>query len=485
MGFHRRVVPQSLRLFRSEMRGMGRTLPLLPEGNGRSRVDGSALKMLVRHLQQQRRQDAEELHRRKASLQALMESLPLKVFVKDARARYVTCNALFAHDRGLTPEQVAGRTDFDFYPLPEAERFRHEDGWALASGSALSVHESQLQDGLEKIVHVVKTPFYDMHGKVAGVVGTLLDVTGNKEIECRLRQFAYENEDLYQYSPCAYQSLDAEGVVRRINNTALDWLGYKRDEIVGQLHLDDLLSESSRLRFAATLSDFVRLGELHGLTLDLVRKDGCLLPVSLQATAIYDDEGHFAGSHLTFSDMALSCELVREQRVQQRYLDAYRQSLGALRREERQRLIGGLQSCTMPQLDQLAQTLAVLADGLSVGLPEAVGQNCRTQLETAQRLLDQAISGVLDVCSGASSAALDHMVRTDCTVRTAAEEGDLPVFERRKNRCRRLAIGASATVPKNGAKATLAAGFVERRSGALRRSQDRWQMTRGQGVPFC
>lgn len=464
MGSHRRAVPRFSRLRRSEMNGEGRVMPL-PEG-GVTRADCSALRSLVRHLQRQRQRDADELHRSEERFQALVENLPLKVFVKDAAARYVACNSQFAHDLGLTPEQVAGRSDFDFYPAHDAERFLREDGRIIGSGNSIAVHENVLQDGLEKIVYIVKAPFHDTRGDVAGVIGAILDVTGNAQAERRLRQFAYEIEDLYQCAPCAYQSLDADGVLRRINNTGLDWLGYKRDEVIGRLRLDDLLSETSRLRFAGVFPDLVQFGALHDLALDLVRKDGCLLPVSLNATAVYDDDGNLVASNLMFSDIAARCELAREQRMQQHRLETFRQGLAAARVEERQRLAGELQTRAVPNLVGMARALA----DLTGHLPEDFRNEHREQLDGVQALLGRATAGILEICAAPPPAIVG-------IVDSAAQPGDAhvapPLFERRSSRCRRQAASAATTAACGSTG--MGSDFVERRSGLLRRSQDRRQ----------
>ncbi|SMB28996.1 protein of unknown function [Sterolibacterium denitrificans] len=467
MGSHRRAVPRLLRLLRAE-NGEGRVMPL--PGGGATPADFSALKSLVRHLQRQRRLDADELHRSKERFQALVESLPLKVFVKDATARYVACNSLFASDLGLTPEQVAGRNDFDFYPAHDAERFLREDGRIIGSGNGIAVHENVLQDGLEKIVYIVKAPFHDARGEVAGVIGAILDVTGNKQNERRLRQFAYEIEDLYQCAPCAYQSIDADGVLRRINNTALAWLGYRRDEVIGRLRLEDLLSETSRLCFAGVFPDLMQSGALRELALDLVRKDGCLLPVSLNAIAVYDDDGNFVASNLAFSDVAVRCELAREQRMQQRRLNDLGQRLAAVRAEERQRLAAELQARAVSKLADMACALTNLARCL----PEDFCNEHREQLDGVQALLDGATADILDICAGQQPAIADFTVQPqpDSTLGTQVVP---PWLERRRSRCRRQAASAAACRSTGMGTDFVDFDFVERRSGISRRSQDRQQ----------
>ncbi len=118
-----------------------------------------------------------------------------------------------------------------------------------------------------------------------------------------LQRQADEIQDLYNQAPCGYHSLDATGRYVEVNDTELQWLGYRREDIVGQNRFRDLLSLQSARRFDEVFSRFVAQGSIHDLELDLVRKDGSLLPVSLCATAIRDSEGHYIASRSTIVDI--------------------------------------------------------------------------------------------------------------------------------------------------------------------------------------
>jgi len=55
----------------------------------------------------------------------LIDSLPDHVYVKDTESRYVVNNLGHAKALGAaSPEEIAGKSDFDFYPKELAERYR-------------------------------------------------------------------------------------------------------------------------------------------------------------------------------------------------------------------------------------------------------------------------------------------------------------------------------------------------------------------------
>ncbi|MBI2305888.1 MAG: response regulator [Rhodocyclales bacterium] len=125
---------------------------------------------------------------------------------------------------------------------------------------------------------------------------------------CRLRDRARsleadEIEDLYNRAPCGYHSLDAEGRFLRINDTELAWLGYARGEIVGQRKFADLLTPSSQKAFAESFRQFKESGRAGDLEFEMLRRDGTVLPVLLNATAIRDEAGNYLASRSTVHDI--------------------------------------------------------------------------------------------------------------------------------------------------------------------------------------
>lgn len=111
-------------------------------------------------------------------------------------------------------------------------------------------------------------------------------------------------EDLYHHAPCGYHSLDAQGVFVDINDTELDWLGYQRHQVVGQLRFSDLLTPASQAVFATNFPQFKRQGQVQDLEFELVRADGSGLYVLLNAKAEYDAQGNYLKSRSTVHNIS-------------------------------------------------------------------------------------------------------------------------------------------------------------------------------------
>ena len=109
--------------------------------------------------------------------------------------------------------------------------------------------------------------------------------------------------DLYNQAPCGYHSLDPEGRFVRINDTELAWLGYSREEVVGKMNFADLLTPDSQKAFRQNFPGFVERGEVHDLEYHMIRQDGTVFPVLLNATAVKDEAGNYLMSRATVFDL--------------------------------------------------------------------------------------------------------------------------------------------------------------------------------------
>ena len=136
----------------------------------------------------------------------------------------------------------------------------------------------------------------------------------------RLRQSEQDRRDLYDNALCGYHSLGPDGTFLAINDTELNWLGYRRDEVIGKLKFPDLLTLKSRERFSENFPLLKKSGAVPNLEYELIRKDGQRIPVLLNATAICDAAGIFLASRSTvfnITDRKRTDEALR--RTEQRF----------------------------------------------------------------------------------------------------------------------------------------------------------------------
>jgi PAS domain S-box-containing protein len=104
----------------------------------------------------------------------------------------------------------------------------------------------------------------------------------------KLKQAEAACQDLYNQAPCGYYCTTQDGDFIAINDTALRWLGYARDEIIGKIKVTDLLASEQKVASEDFFSRFSAQTSEKELKLRLLRKDGTILPVLMNATIIQD-----------------------------------------------------------------------------------------------------------------------------------------------------------------------------------------------------
>jgi len=165
----------------------GRTVPVyisaaVIELKGKKVIQG-----IFRDISEPRRA-TEELRQSEKKYRTLVEHLPQKIFHKDADSVYVSCNENYATDLKIRPEEIKGKTDYDFFPKKLAEKYRSDDKEVIASGQTKDVEEVYVQDGREVFVQTVKTPIRDEGGHITGMLGIFWDITKRKQAEEALRE---------------------------------------------------------------------------------------------------------------------------------------------------------------------------------------------------------------------------------------------------------------------------------------------------------
>ena len=122
-------------------------------------------------------------------LQALIDSLPDHIFIKDMEGHFVRTNQALARFLGVS-EAVAleGKTDNDFFPAELARQFLAEEERILQSEQPLVNREALVTDqrGQSHWMLTIKVPLRDHAGKTMGTVGINRDVTTLKLAEAEL-----------------------------------------------------------------------------------------------------------------------------------------------------------------------------------------------------------------------------------------------------------------------------------------------------------
>ena len=138
----------------------------------------------------------EALRASESKYRTLLEDLPEKVFLKDTNSVYVSCNENYARDFKIKAEEIAGKTDYDFYPKELAEKYRADDRRIIKSDKTEDINEKYIQNSREVIIHTVKTPVRDKEGNVTGILGIFWDITVQRQAQKKLLAYQKQLRDL-------------------------------------------------------------------------------------------------------------------------------------------------------------------------------------------------------------------------------------------------------------------------------------------------
>lgn len=91
-------------------------------------------------------------------------------------------------------------------------------------------------------------------------------------------------ELLYERAPCGFLSTSPDGIILKVNETLLTWLGYSSEELVGRRSFVDLLTVGGKLYHETHYAPLLQMqGTVREIALDLVRADGGRIPVLVNA----------------------------------------------------------------------------------------------------------------------------------------------------------------------------------------------------------
>src|SRR5689334_1879761 len=122
-------------------------------------------------------------------LRTLVDNLPDFIYAKDAECRFLLANASVARHMGTTPENLIGKTDFDFFPPDLAEAYWEDERRVMRSGEALINREEAGLDANGNAITILttKVPLRDEQGRVVGILGIGRDITARVKVEAEIR----------------------------------------------------------------------------------------------------------------------------------------------------------------------------------------------------------------------------------------------------------------------------------------------------------
>jgi PAS domain S-box-containing protein len=124
------------------------------------------------------------------------------------------------------------------------------------------------------------------------VTGTRAAEPGGQDPRAELGRLLEEDPaDLYENAPMGYLSTLPDGVVVKVNRTFCAWTGLGTSELLGR-RFQELLTMGGRVYHETHVAPLLRMqGAVREIALDVVRRDGSVLPCLVNAVEIRDESG--------------------------------------------------------------------------------------------------------------------------------------------------------------------------------------------------
>ena len=167
-------------------------------------------------------------------LQVLIDAIPTPVYFKNPLRVYLGGNQPFARLFGRAPSDLAGRSDAELLPESEAKRMGSLEEELLRSGGVRSFESRRQTPDGERDFMEYKNTFGDESGRVAGLVGTIFDITDLKMAEKQIRASHAELDQIFNTAADGMRLIDMNSVIIRVNRTFLAMSGLSVEEVVGR-----------------------------------------------------------------------------------------------------------------------------------------------------------------------------------------------------------------------------------------------------------
>ena len=223
-------------------------------------------------------------------LQSILDNTTAVIYVKDSEGRYILVNRQWERIFDRSAECSCGLTDYDLFPLEQAEAFRANDKAVIEQGGPIEVEEIATH-GDERHTYIsIKYPVRNAEGEIEYVCGISTDITDRKKAEKYLQESEARKAAILNAALDAIITIDSCGTIREINSAAERIFGYTAAEMIGAEMASLILPAEMRSSHKRGLAHYAKTGEgpVLGkrLEMEALRADGSRFPIELEVTRI-------------------------------------------------------------------------------------------------------------------------------------------------------------------------------------------------------
>ena len=248
---------------------------------------------------------AEGLREQLSFIQQLIEAVPQPIFFKDTDGRYLGVNSAWERFFGIPREKFIGKSVFELYPSnQDLARRHHAKDQELFNAPGSQTYEAAIVAADTRVHHTIynKATFNKSDGTVAGLIGTITDVSGLKEAESALRESEGRFRDLTELSSDWYWEQDADLRFTQISSKVHEFsLGAEED--VGKTRWEVPRVQMTEEQWRAHKAALAARRSFQDFVYQRLDVHGELRTISVSGRPIFDEDGRFQGYRGTGRDI--------------------------------------------------------------------------------------------------------------------------------------------------------------------------------------
>lgn len=265
-----------------------RSYPIWNAAGDLDRIAGIVEDITQRKQTEHRLQErTTELKESRDFIEAVIDIVGAVIIVTDSKGAIVRFNHACEHVTGYTAEEAIGRCFWDFLLLPEERPGVKNAFYQLRAGHFPNHYENYWlhKDGSKRLLAWSNTCIIDQAGDVEYVIGTAVDISEQRRAVTALRDSADKYRTLMEYASDIILIADLDGNLIECNGSALAVLGYSRKELL-KLHVSDIHPAEQLARNLTSFQHLIETGSVVTNDTALLRHDGQLIPVDINANII-------------------------------------------------------------------------------------------------------------------------------------------------------------------------------------------------------
>jgi PAS domain S-box-containing protein len=283
-------------------------------------------------------------------LRILFESAPDGIYLGDMAGNFVDANKAAEELAGYSKDELVGKNVSELGLLPPeqvARAFARLE--KITAGEPVGPEEFRIKrkDGGEVSVEISTFPVTIQGQKLS--LGIARDITERKRALEALRQSDRKFRTIFETAANLITSVNNEGILLECNSKMEEVMGYEKEEVIGQ-SMAKIIHPDYIEKAQSVLKEVVSAGFARNKEYKMIRKDGSEIDVSVNSTALKDENGEFVRTLCIIDDITERKQAEQKVLEDREQLKSLASQLSITEERERHRLATVLH-------DQIGQSL--------------------------------------------------------------------------------------------------------------------------------